>query len=127
MKTATDIKRALARESLVAMVAMRTTGQGPTVESSPTLMAVWQAARDGLVHGGVDKSPATFQYEGLKCLYGALWNGRGQLERFYLHDRVKGVLLLTGDMNGPVFRAPKAQAQAASMPSPPITDSKVHP
>lgn len=127
MRDATELKRALARESIAAMVAMRTTGQMPTPESAPTLMAVWQAARDKLLLAGVDKAPAIFHYEGLRCLYSALWNDWGQLERFYLHDSRKGVLLLAGDTNGPVFRAPSGQAQAVHMPSQHTTNSKVHP
>lgn len=119
MRAAADLKRALAHESLQALAKLRSTGEPPTAETAPTLMAVWQSARDKLLKGGAMKSPETFTFEGLKCLFGVLWGAHGQLERFYLRDRYTGYVLLSGDTNGPAFFASRTPAKntAESAPS----------
>ena len=113
LRTATELKRAMAREALHALARLRSTGVAPSLETAPILMSVWQEARDKLLMHGEEKSFEVFNFRGLKCLVSAVWNG-GNLDRFYLRDRHKAHLLLAGTAHGPLLLPGRTHGNEAS-------------
>lgn len=99
LRTAPELKAAIERESRHALAHLRSTGEVPSSETAPLLMAVWQAARDKLLTHGEFGVYEVFHFRGLRCLVASVWDG-GRLDRFYLRDRFTGRLLLAGTAHG---------------------------
>lgn len=104
---AKDLKRQLATESLQALIRLRQTGQPPSSDDSPLLMAIWQAARDAFIAEGPSRCRFAHRHQSLQFLVTTSWGVDNDLLKFLLHDKLTGSLLLVGDANGPVFPPPK--------------------
>ena len=98
-----DFKTALALESLRAVARLRKTGEAPTDETAPRLMAIWRGARNKLTGVGMDCAVSVYTFKGLRFQASSIYGRDGRLHRFYLRDYFSGALVLTGDDDGPVF------------------------
>ena len=111
-----DFKTALALESLRALARLRKTGEAPTAETAPRLIAIWRAARDKLTSVGIDHAVSVFAFKGMRFQVSSIYGRDGRLHRFYLRDYFSGALVLTGDNDGPVFFPDRPNAIAAPSP-----------
>ena len=98
-----DFKTALALESLRAVARLRKTGEAPTDETAPRLMAIWRGARNKLTGVGMDCAVSVYTFKGLRFQVSSIYGRDGRLHRFYLRDYFSDALVLTGDDDGPVF------------------------
>lgn len=111
-----DFKTALALESLRAVARLRKTGEAPTDETAPRLMAIWRGARNKLTGVGMDCAVSVYTFKGLRFQVSSIYGRDGRLHRFYLRDYFSGALVLTGDNDGPVFCPNSRNAIGASSP-----------
>ena len=111
-----DFKTALALESLRAVARLRKTGEAPTDETAPRLMAIWRGARNKLTGVGMDCAVSVYTFKGLRFQASSIYGRDGRLHRFYLRDYFSGALVLTGDNDGPVFFPDRPNAIAAPSP-----------
>lgn len=109
---AASISSALVAESQRALERWQSAGERVTPESAPLLMMLWRATCDELTA----TKGATRLLEGPRFGVDSLWDERGRLNRFYLRDSHTGVLLLSGDANGPAFPV-RGEALAARLVS----------
>jgi hypothetical protein len=99
LRTAPELKAAIAREWRHALACLQSTGEVPSPDTAPLLLTMWKAARDKLMAYGEHGIYELFQFRGLHCLVASVWYGK-KLDRFYLRDRYTGRLLLAGTANG---------------------------
>ncbi len=111
-----DFKTALALESLRAVARLRKTGEEPTDETAPRLMAIWRGARNKLTGVGMDCAVSVYTFKGFRFQVSSIYGRDGRLHRFYLRDYFSGALVLTGDNDGPVFCPDSRNAIASSSP-----------
>ena len=76
-----DFKTALALESLRAVARLRKTGQAPTDETAPRLMAIWRGARNKLTGVGMDCAVSVYTFKGLRFQVSSIYGRDGRLHR----------------------------------------------